>query len=60
MKTLSAIYLLGWWLAIFDVPAAGRPVPWCIGAAIGCAAWPAVMAKTLVEVAAEWAARNVK
>jgi hypothetical protein len=60
MTLLGAIYLLVWWLAVFDAPADGRSAAWCIGAAVGCAAWPALLTMTLVELAVAWAARNVK
>ncbi len=43
MTGFQLVYLIGWLVAVFDLPADNRPPMWCIGAAIGCAAWPVVL-----------------
>jgi len=60
MSAAVCVYLVGWWIALFDVSADGRSMWWCIGAAIGCAAWPVLLLKALIELAAAWCARNIE
>ncbi len=60
MTGFQLVYLIGWLVAVFDLPADNRPPMWCIGAAIGCAAWPVVLVITAVSKGADWCARNVK
>ena len=60
MSTLAIAYLAGWWITVFDLPACHKFWKWCVGAAIGCAAWPLLVMLHIAVAVAKWCARNMK